>query len=361
MCGIAGVVARDATRRLDLAVIDRMVAKLHHRGPDDTGTITLPGVALGLKRLSIIDVAGGRQPIQNEDETITFVGNGEIFNYRPLREELLGKGHRFRTGSDMEVIVHGYEEWGDSVTERVNGQFAFALWDASRRRLLAARDRAGEKPLYYYDGGAGEDVVFASEIKSLLARAQVPRELNAEALDCFLTYEFIIAPLSIFKGVKKLPPAHAMSVENGEVKTWPYWSPPVQVVDGRSDRQWIEELRETLGRAVRSQMMSDVPLGAFLSGGIDSSTVVAMMAEASDRPIKTFSIAFQEAGYDESAYARRDGRGRRRRALRQAHRPSRRALCRRFFVSDLSRFTNRGERSQSRSVGRRRRRAFRGL
>ena len=304
MCGIAGVVARDATRRLDLAVIDRMVAKLHHRGPDDTGTITLPGVALGLKRLSIIDVAGGRQPIQNEDETITFVGNGEIFNYRPLREELLGKGHRFRTGSDMEVIVHGYEEWGDSVTERVNGQFAFALWDASRRRLLAARDRAGEKPLYYYDGGAGEDVVFASEIKSLLARAQVPRELNAEALDCFLTYEFIIAPLSIFKGVKKLPPAHAMSVENGEVKTWPYWSPPVQVVDGRSDRQWIEELRETLGRAVRSQMMSDVPLGAFLSGGIDSSTVVAMMAEASDRPIKTFSIAFQEAGYDESAYAR---------------------------------------------------------
>ena len=134
------------------------------------------------------------------------------------------KGHRFRTGSDMEVIVHGYEEWGDRVTERVNGQFAFALWDASRRRLLAARDRAGEKPLYYYDGGAGEDVVFASEIKSLLARAQVPRELNAEALDCFLTYEFIIAPLSIFKGVKKLPPAHAMSVENGEVKTWPYWS-----------------------------------------------------------------------------------------------------------------------------------------
>ena len=302
MCGIAGVVARDATRRPDLAVIERMVEKLHHRGPDDTGTITLPGVALGLKRLSIIDVAGGRQPIQNEDETITFVGNGEIFNYRALRDELLGKGHRFRTGSDMEVIVHGYEEWGDRVTERVNGQFAFALWDGARRRLLAARDRAGEKPLYYYDGG--EDIVFASEIKSLLARSDVPRELNPEALDCFLTYEFIVAPLSIFKGVAKLPPAHAMSVENGEVKTWPYWSPPAQVVDGRSDREWIEELRETLGRAVRSQMMSDVPLGAFLSGGIDSSTVVAMMAEASERPIKTFSIAFQESSYDESAYAR---------------------------------------------------------
>ena len=302
MCGIAGVVARDATRQPDIAVIERMVEKLHHRGPDDTGTIALPGVALGLKRLSIIDVAGGRQPIQNEDETITFVGNGEIYNYRALREELLGKGHRFRTGSDMEVIVHGYEEWGDRVTERVNGQFAFALWDVARRRLLAARDRAGEKPLYYYDGG--EDIVFASEIKSLLVRADVPRELNPEALDCFLTYEFIIAPLSIFKGVKKLPPAHAMSVESGKVKTWAYWSPPDRVVDGRSDGEWIEELRETLGRAVRSQMMADVPLGAFLSGGIDSSTVVAKMAEASDRPIKTFSIAFPEASYDESAYAR---------------------------------------------------------
>ena len=255
----------------------------------------------------------------------------------------------------------------------MNGQFAFALWDASRRRLLAARDRAGEKPLYYYDGGAGEDVVFASEIKSLLARAQVPRVLNPEALDCFLTYEFIIAPLSIFKGVKKLPPAHAMSVENGEVKTWPYWSPPVQVVDGRSDRQWIEELRETLGRAVRSQMMSDVPLGAFLSGGIDSSTVVAMMAEASDRPIKTFSIAFQEAGYDESAYAREiaslfatehheetvaaDVAGLFDKLIVHLDEPfADVSLFPTYLVSQIA-----AERSQSRSVGRWRRRAVRGL
>jgi len=302
MCGIAGVVARDSDKRLDPTLIDQMVARLHHRGPDDTGVVTLPGVSLGLKRLSIIDVAGGRQPIHNEDETIAFVGNGEIYNYRVLREELQGKGHRFRTGSDMEVVVHGYEEWGDRVAEHVNGQFAFALWDGPRRRLLAARDRAGEKPLYYYDGG--DDIVFASEIKSLLARADIPRRLDPEALDGFLTYEFIIAPRTIFEGVKKLPPAHAMSVENGVVRTWPYWHAPSETDVERGESEWIEELRETLGRAVRSQMMSDVPLGAFLSGGIDSSTVVALMARASQRPIQTFSIAFAEGSYDESSYAR---------------------------------------------------------
>jgi asparagine synthase (glutamine-hydrolysing) len=302
VCGIAGVVARDSSRSLDPAVICRMVEKLHHRGPDDTGVVTLPGVSLGLKRLSIIDVAGGRQPIENEDGTITFVGNGEIYNYRALREELLACGHRFRTGSDMEVVVHGYEEWGDEVVSRLGGQFAFALWDGRRKRLLTARDRAGEKPLYYYEGP--DDIVFASEIKSLLSRSDVPRELDPEALDLFLTYEFVLAPRTIFRGVRKLPAAHAMSVERGKVAIWPYWRPPRTVVEGRSEEEWAAELRQTLAAAVRSQMMSDVPLGAFLSGGIDSSTVVALMAEASDRPIKTFSIAFREGSYDESVYAR---------------------------------------------------------
>ena len=302
MCGIAGVVARDPRRSLDPAVIGLMVAKLHHRGPDDTGVVTLPGVSLGLKRLSIMDVAGGRQPISNEDETITFVGNGEIYNFRRLREELLSKGHRFKTGSDMEVVVHGYEAWGDRVVERLSGQFAFALWDQKRARLLAARDRAGEKPLYYHEGS--EDIVFASEIKSLLSRADVPRKLDVEALDLFLTYEFILAPRTIFEGVKKLPPAHAMSVEGGKVTTWAYWRAPDTVEQGRSEESWAKELRETLTSAVRSQMMSEVPLGAFLSGGIDSSTVVALMAEASSRPVKTFNIAFREGSYDESSYAR---------------------------------------------------------
>ncbi len=302
MCGIAGVVARDRERLLDPAVIGLMVEKLHHRGPDDTGSVTLPGVSLGLKRLSIIDVQGGRQPISNEDESVTFVGNGEIYNFRALREELLAKGHRFKTGSDMEVVVHGYEEWGDRVVERISGQFAFALWDGKRARLLAARDRAGEKPLYYHEGR--EDFVFASEIKSLLSRADVPRTLDFEALDLFLTYEFIVAPRTIFEGIQKLPPAHAMSVEGGKVATWAYWRAPDATEEGRSEESWAKELRETLASAVRSQMMSEVPLGAFLSGGIDSSTVVALMAEASPRPIKTFNIAFREGSYDESSYAR---------------------------------------------------------
>jgi asparagine synthase (glutamine-hydrolysing) len=302
VCGIAGVVARDPRRALDPSLIGLMVEKLHHRGPDDTGYVTLPGVSLGLKRLSIIDVKGGRQPISNEDQSITFVGNGEIYNYRTLREELLSKGHRFRTGSDMEVVVHGYEEWGDRVVERIVGQFAFALWDGRRARLFAARDRAGEKPLYYHEGR--EDIVFASEIKSLLSRADVPRKLDVEALDLFLTYEFVLAPWTIFEGIQKLPPAHAMSVEGGKVSTWSYWRAPDTVVEGRGEDLWAKELRETLASAVRSQMMSEVPLGAFLSGGIDSSTVVALMAEASSRPVKTFNIAFREGSYDESSYAR---------------------------------------------------------
>jgi asparagine synthase (glutamine-hydrolysing) len=302
VCGIAGVVARDPRRALDPTLIGLMVERLHHRGPDDTGTVTLPGVSLGLKRLSIIDVKGGRQPISNENESITFVGNGEIYNYRTLREELLSKGHRFKTGSDMEVVVHGYEEWGDRVVERISGQFAFALWDGRRARLLAARDRAGEKPLYYHEGP--EDIVFASEIKSLLSRADVPRKLDVEALDLFLTYEFVLAPRTIFQGIQKLPPAHAMSVESGKVRTWAYWRAPDSVVEGQSDDTWAKELRETLASAVRSQMMSEVPLGAFLSGGIDSSTVVALMAEASSRPVKTFNIAFRDESYDESPYAR---------------------------------------------------------
>ncbi|MGH9319320.1 MAG: asparagine synthase (glutamine-hydrolyzing), partial [Vicinamibacteria bacterium] len=302
MCGIAGVVARDGIRALDPAVIGRMVSKLHHRGPDDTGLVTLPGVSLGLKRLSIIDVAFGRQPIQNEDATITFVGNGEIYNFRRLRDELESLGHRFRSGSDMEVVVHGYEAWGDGVVERLGGQFAFALWDGKRRRLLAARDRAGEKPLYYFEGK--DDIVFASEIKSLLSRGDVPRKLDFEALDLFLTYEYIIAPHTIFQGVKKLPPAHAMSIESGVVETWAYWRAPQETEKGRSEDSWAEELREKLASAVSSQMMSEVPLGAFLSGGIDSSTVVALMASASPAPVKTFSISFREGSYDESSYAR---------------------------------------------------------
>jgi asparagine synthase (glutamine-hydrolysing) len=303
MCGIVGVIPRDPTYSPTKAEIDRMVDRLHHRGPDDTGSVALPGAALGLKRLSIIDIAGGKQPLFNEDRALAFVGNGEIYNYRELREELIGLGHRFATGSDMEVVVHGYETWGDDVAAHLNGQFAFALWDSRRRRVLVARDRAGEKPLYYYEGP--KNIVFASEIKALLVRDDVPRELDLEGLDTFLTYEFIIAPHTIFRGIRKLPPAHLITIEEGgKVGTRRYWDVPRDVERDKSEKDWIEELRETFARAVEAQMMSDVPLGAFLSGGIDSSSVVAYMSRASDRPIKTFSISFQEGSYDESSYSR---------------------------------------------------------
>ena len=302
MCGIVGIIPNDPAFVPPLEEIDRMVDRLHHRGPDDTGSVSLPGAGLGLKRLSIIDVAGGRQPLFNEDRTIAFVGNGEIYNYRDLREELLSRGHRFATGSDMEAVVHGYEEWGDGVANRLNGQFAFALWDGPRKRTLVARDRAGEKPLYYYEGP--HSIVFASEIKALLVRDDVPRELDLEGLDTFLTYEFIIAPHTIFKGIRKLPPAHLMSIERGALTIECYWDVPWEVDESKSEEEWVEELRDKLDRAVRSQMMSDVPLGAFLSGGIDSSSVVAYMSRASERPIKTFSISFNEGSYDESNYSR---------------------------------------------------------
>jgi len=302
MCGIAGVIPRDPARLPAREEIDRMVERLHHRGPDDVGVVTLPGVGLGLKRLSIIDVAGGRQPLNNESGSITFVGNGEIYNHRAVREELIQLGHRFATGSDMEVVVHGYEVWGDRVVSRLNGQFAFALWDGPRQRLLAARDRAGEKPLYYFEGM--DDVVFASEIKALLTRADVPRRLDLEGLDTFLTYEFILAPRTIFRGIRKLPAAHTLTVERGEVSIERYWDAPIETDIERSEADWAAELRATLRRAVEAQMMSDVPLGAFLSGGIDSSTVVAFMADASMQPVKTFSIGFREGSYDETSYSR---------------------------------------------------------
>lgn len=279
-----------------------MVERLHHRGPDDVGVVTLPGVGLGLKRLSIIDVAGGRQPLNNETGSITFVGNGEIYNYRAVREELIELGHRFATGSDMEVVVHGYEVWGDRVVSRLNGQFAFALWDGPRQRLLAARDRGGEKPLYYFE--AADDIVFASEIKALLTRADVPRRLDLEGLDTFLTYEFIVAPHTIFQGIRKLPAAHMLTVEKGNVSIERYWDAPVETDVERTEEDWAAELRTTLRRAVESQMMSDVPLGAFLSGGIDSSAVVAFMADTSLQPVKTFSIGFREGSYDETSYSR---------------------------------------------------------
>lgn len=282
-----------------------MVRTLRHRGPDDEGQVVLPGVGLGMRRLSIIDVEGGQQPFASEDERVRLVANGEIYNYTQLRDELAAHGHRFTSRSDIEVLVHAYEQWGEGFLAHVRGMFALVLWDARSQTLLAARDRAGEKPLYYTL--TDRSFLLASEVKALLVRADVDREIDLEALDQFLTYEYVIAPRTMFSAVRKLPPAHYLTYHNGTVDVTRYWDAANVSLRPWDDDDAAEALRETLGRAVSSQMMSDVPLGAFLSGGIDSSAVVGLMTEAPERgdlPVNTFSMGFSDGSYNELPYAR---------------------------------------------------------
>lgn len=301
MCGICGILYRDKERPVDLTILKKMTDTIVHRGPDDEGHVQLPGVGLGMRRLSIIDLSTGKQPISNEDESIWIVFNGEIYNYRELRNELKKAGHVFRTESDTECIVHGYEEWGEAVLQKLNGMFGFALWDARRSRLLMARDRLGIKPLYYYQDE--EKLVFGSEIKAILQCPNVHRNIDFQALNNFLTFEYIPAPRSIFKEIRKLEPGHRLIWQNGSVKIDPYWQlqPTVQA---QTFEEASERLNELVNDAVRLRLVSDVPLGAFLSGGIDSSILVAQMAGLMDRPVKTFSIGFKESSYNELKYAR---------------------------------------------------------
>ncbi|MGE0461091.1 MAG: asparagine synthase (glutamine-hydrolyzing) [Vicinamibacterales bacterium] len=302
MCGIVGFVESDLTRPVPEAELQRMVRTLVHRGPDDEGHVTLPGVGLAMRRLAIVDLAGGQQPFTNEVGNIQLVANGEIYNFPELRRELEGLGHIFRSHSDIEVLVHAYEQWGPDFLVRLRGMFALALWDGRTRTLLAARDRAGEKPLYWTNTPQG--LRLASEVKALLVRPEVSRELDPEALDEFLTYEYILAPRTILKGVRKLPPASYLTYRDGQVEVTRYWDAASVALKAWTDAEAIEALRERLRHAVISQMMADVPLGAFLSGGIDSSTLVAFMAEASRLPINTFSMGFDDGSYNELAFAR---------------------------------------------------------
>ncbi|MGE3888851.1 MAG: asparagine synthase (glutamine-hydrolyzing) [Vicinamibacterales bacterium] len=302
MCGIVGLVESDLTRPVPEAELQRMVRTLVHRGPDDEGHVTLPGVGLAMRRLAIVDLAGGQQPFTNEVGNIQLVANGEIYNFPELRRELEGLGHIFRSHSDIEVLVHAYEQWGPDFLVRLRGMFALALWDGRTRTLLAARDRAGEKPLYWTNTPQG--LRLASEVKALLVRPEVSRELDPEALDEFLTYEYILAPRTILKGVRKLPPASYLTYRDGQVEVTRYWDAASVALKAWTDAEAIEALRERLRHAVISQMMADVPLGAFLSGGIDSSTLVAFMAEASRVPINTFSMGFDDGSYNELAFAR---------------------------------------------------------
>ena len=306
MCGIAGILGIGAGYRVDPAEVRRMCDVIRHRGPDDDGYHVEGCIGLGMRRLSIIDLAGGHQPMSNDEQTLWVVFNGEIYNFRELRAELEALGHRFQSHSDTEVIVHGYEQWGEECVRRLRGMFGIALWDAGEQKLLLARDGVGVKPLHWY--ADDQKLVFGSEIKSILACGGVSREIDREALDRFLTYEYILAPASIFRRIRKLPPGHLLIWQRGQVAVRSYWDFPVVPVQTGSgvgtEEEYARELLALLRESVRLQMVSDVPLGAFLSGGIDSSSVVALMSEFSDRPVKTFSIGFKEQSYDELASAR---------------------------------------------------------
>jgi asparagine synthase (glutamine-hydrolysing) len=301
MCGIAGFIDVERSRDNAEQLIDSMCRVIRHRGPDDQGIWIGDGVALGMRRLSIIDLAGGHQPIFNEDQTIFVVFNGEIYNYRDLQKELQEHGHHFTTNSDTEVIVHAYEEYGDDCVKHLRGMFTFAIWDRKRHRLLAARDRFGKKPLnYYWDG---ERLIFGSEIKSIL-QAGIPREINPIALDEYLVYGYVSAPNTLFKGVMKLPAAHILTYEDGQISTKRYWELSFNPTCQDDEATAIERTRALLKEAVQVRLMSEVPLGAFLSGGIDSSMVVGLMSSMMSQPVRTFSIGFDEDDYSEIPYAR---------------------------------------------------------
>jgi asparagine synthase (glutamine-hydrolysing) len=274
-----------------------------HRGPDSEGLFVSYGAALGMRRLAIIDLVTGEQPAFNEDRSIAVVLNGEIYNYRELRADLEKRGHSFRSASDTEVLPHLYEEYGDGMVRELNGMFAFALWDSTRRRLLIARDRFGEKPLYW--GVFDKQLVFASEPKVLLAHPSIHPELNLQALRQYLSFDYVPAPLSIYKGINKLPAAHKLVLEDGRVDVDCYWQLNYQTVSPvPSERDAAAHLKDLLADSVRMRLVSDVPLGVLLSGGVDSSTVAALAVRTSTEAVKTFSISFAESSFDESAYAR---------------------------------------------------------
>lgn len=302
MCGITGVAFTDGRRPTDAGLLQRMCDVMRHRGPDDEGFFRGPGAGLGMRRLSIIDLAGGHQPISNEDGTVHVVLNGEIYNYQALRPGLEAQGHRFRTHSDTEVIVHLYEEQGDACVEALRGMFAFALWDAKRQRLLIARDRLGKKPLHY--AVLADRLLFASEMKSILADAAVPREIDPFALDQFLTFEYVPGERTMFRAIRRLLPGHRLIWEQGRWRVEAYWQLPATSEPGRTVADWCEALRDELREAVRLRLISDVPLGVLLSGGIDSATLVALMRQVTTGSINTFSIGFEDQSYNELPYAR---------------------------------------------------------
>jgi len=302
MCGIAGAASTDPGR-IPRELIDRMSGAIEHRGPDEGGRYDAPKVSLAVRRLRIIDLISGSQPIANEDETVWVVMNGEIYNFQELRAELGARGHRFRTKTDTECLVHLYEEHGDEMVTHLRGMFAFALWDITRERLLLARDRLGKKPLVYAD--LGDWILFASELQALAQVDAIPRALDLGALGDYLAHGYVPAPATIYRAVKKLPPAHLGIWEAGRLEIRRYWEPRYEPKIKIGEEDAVVELERRLDEAVRIRLIADVPLGALLSGGVDSSLVVALMARNSSRPVQTFSIGFDDAAYNELGHARR--------------------------------------------------------
>src|SRR5262245_10479441 len=311
MCGICGIVNFSASEPVDRFLVERMNDAQAHRGPDDQGYFIEENVGLGHRRLSIIDLSGGKQPMFNEDGSVVVVFNGEIYNYADLTGDLISKGHHFTTRSDTETIVHAYEQYGEECMRDFRGMFAFAIWDRKRRRLFLVRDRLGIKPVYYY---AGKDFfVFASEIKSLLEHPRVPREVDRKAVDLYLELRYVPGPLTMFKDIFKLQPGHWMSVQDGRITIQKYWDLQYQNAAQKSEKDLLAEFEHLLEESVRLRLIAEVPLGVFLSGGLDSSTMLAMMSRITKgERIKTFSVGFETdgpsgeeaAGQNEFDYAR---------------------------------------------------------
>jgi len=297
MCGICGIAGFE-----DKRLLKDMCNIIQHRGPNDSGIFLDKNIGLGNRRLSIIDIAGGHQPIHNENNSIWITYNGEIYNFLKLRQVLENKGHKFYTSSDTEVIVHLYEEFGKKFVNKLRGMFAIAIWDSKKQQLLLVRDRLGKKPLYYtsFDG----KFLFASEIKSILQFEELPRELDYKALDYFITFRYVPGPHTMFKGIKKLQPGHILVYHKGEVKIEKYWDMKFKDSDKKPEEYYVKHLFELLKEAVKVRLISEVPLGTYLSGGPDSSSVVAIMSELMEEPVKTFTVGFGDKRFDELKYAK---------------------------------------------------------
>jgi asparagine synthase (glutamine-hydrolysing) len=303
MCGIAGIFEFNRKSEIPAEFVHRMNETIVHRGPDDEGIYTGPGIGLGFRRLSIIDLSTGHQPISNEDGRIWVMLNGEIYNYPELRRELEGRGHRFSTHSDTESIVHLYEDLGEECFRRLRGMFAIVIWDSRERKLVLARDRVGKKPMFY--GADRNRILFGSELKALLAADGISRDMDVQALSDYFSFGYIPAPKTVYRAVRKVLPGHFLVATAAGIQDRSYWDLSFGKVEQHNEEEWCERLQHQLCDATRVRLMSDVPLGAFLSGGVDSSAVVAMMSRQMSKPVTTCSIGFAEQEYDEAEYARR--------------------------------------------------------